>query len=81
MKLVPLSISLLTSIVPNMEVINFLHMLRPNPVPVGFAYLCSSNLLKSLNKFAYPSFEIPTPLSSIIISTCMNFITSSASSG
>ena len=66
-KHVPKLTSLLTLIVPNIEAISFLQMLNPKPVPYGFAYPCSSNLPKSLNKLACPSLLMPQPLSSIII--------------
>lgn len=54
---------LLTLTAPPIYSTIILQMLRPKPRPVGFAFLCSSKLLKLMKRPASFSADIPQPKS------------------
>ena len=70
---VPLPISLSQLTVPPMDSMIYLHIERPSPVPPLFLSEFSDSFPKLTNNFCTPSFEIPSPLSMILISYEINF--------
>ena len=73
LKVVPYPMTLVTSILPPIFSMIYLHILRPRPVPLWLEFWCSYKLSKFKNILSIPSCEIPYPSSMILILNLLKY--------